>query len=394
MSARDLSIVGGRALIGGRLVAGAVDVAQGMIAEAGASRAAVRLDADGLMVLPGIVDIHGDAFERQMMPRPTVHFRLDIALLDSDRQAIANGITTVFHGVTWSWEPGLRGPDNARSLLAAIESLRTEFAADTRFHLRHETYNLEAEEEIIGWLEARRIDVLAFNDHMAQTIEDSSRPHKLGGMVERSGVTRAEFDRVADRVRRRGNEVPASIARLAEAGAAHGVALLSHDDVSPEQRRWYRSLGCRVAEFPTNLETAQEAADGGDHIVFGAPNVVRGGSHTGHTSATDMIARGLCSVLASDYYYPAPLLAPFRLARDGTLELEQAWTLVSEAPASAVGLTDRGVIAPGQRGDLVLVDAKNPDRPRVVATIAAGRIVHLIESERLSAGGAASGPTH
>jgi alpha-D-ribose 1-methylphosphonate 5-triphosphate diphosphatase len=157
--------------------------------------------------------------------------------------------------------------------------------------------------------------------------------------------------------------------------------------VSPAQRQWFRSLGCRVAEFPTTFETAEEAAASGDEIVFGAPNVVRGGSHIGWTDAREMVARGLCSVLASDYYYPAPLLAAFRLVTSGTLALEQAWALVSEAPARAVGLGDRGRIAPGQRGDLVLVDASNHDRPRLVATIAGGRVVYLNEAERLERAG-------
>jgi alpha-D-ribose 1-methylphosphonate 5-triphosphate diphosphatase len=169
---------------------------------------------------------------------------------------------------------------------------------------------------------------------------------------------------------------------------------LSHDDASPEQRRWYRALGCRVAEFPITLETAQEAAAAGDAIVLGAPNVVRGGSHTGWTNATDMIARGLCSVLASDYYYPAPLLAAFRLVELGTLPLERAWSLISEAPAAAVGLSDRGRIASGQRGDLVLVDATTYDRPRLVATVVGGRIVHLNAAERLAAGAMGDMPAY
>jgi alpha-D-ribose 1-methylphosphonate 5-triphosphate diphosphatase len=376
-----LRIAGGRSLIGGRFVEAPIALTpQGMIGEAGSRAIGRCIDATGLLVLPGIVDIHGDAFERQMMPRPGVHFALDLALLESDRQALSNGITTVFHGVTWSWEPGLRGAENARSLLATIERLRSELAADTRFHLRHETYNLDAEEEIAGWLAQRRIDVLAFNDHMTAAIKTDPR------MVERAGVSREEFERVVERVRRRRDEVPASIARLAAAATLHGVALLSHDDASPAQRQWYRSLGCRVAEFPTTLETAQEAAASGDDIVLGAPNVVRGGSHIGWIDAREMIARGLCSVLASDYYYPAPLLAAFRLVTSGTLALEQAWPLVSEAPARAVGLGDRGRIAPGQRGDLVLVDASNHDRPRLVATIAGGRVVYLNEAERLAVG--------
>jgi alpha-D-ribose 1-methylphosphonate 5-triphosphate diphosphatase len=383
---RTLCITGGRSLVGGSFVDAPVALSpDGLICDVGSHANGRCLDATGLLVLPGIVDMHGDAFERQMMPRPGVHFAVEIALLESDRQAVANGITTVFHSVTWSWEPGLRGPDNARSLLAGIEHLRSQLAADTRFHLRHETYNLEAEEEIVGWLAHRRIDVLAFNDHMSMALETRKTPRGLATMVERSGVSREEFDRVVERVRRRGNEVPASIARLAAAAALHGVALLSHDDTSPEQRQWYRSLGCRVAEFPTTLETAQDAAAAGDDIVFGAPNVVRGGSHTGWTSAREMVARGLCSVLASDYYYPAPLLAAFRLVSSGTVPLEQAWVLVSEAPARAMGLGDRGRIAPGQRGDLVLVDPSNYHRPRLVATIVGGRVVYLNEAERLTA---------
>jgi alpha-D-ribose 1-methylphosphonate 5-triphosphate diphosphatase len=378
-NASGFRIVGGRSLIGGRFVEAPITLTtRGMIGEAGSRAIGRCIDATGLLVLPGIVDIHGDAFERQMMPRPGVHFALDLALLESDRQAVSNGITTVFHGVTWSWEPGLRGADNARSLLATIERLRSELAADTRFHLRHETYNLDAEEEIAGWLAQRRIHLLAFNDHMTAALKTDVR------MVERAGVSREQFDRVVERVHRRRDEVPASIMRLAAAATLHGVALLSHDDVSPAQRRWYRSLGCRVAEFPTTFETAQEAAASGDDIVFGAPNVVRGGSHVGFTDAREMIACGLCSVLASDYYYPAPLLAAFRLVTSGTLALEQAWALVSEAPARAVGLGDRGRIAPGQRGDLVLIDASNHDRPRLVATIAGGRVVYLNEAERLA----------
>ncbi|MGZ9112841.1 MAG: alpha-D-ribose 1-methylphosphonate 5-triphosphate diphosphatase [Rhodoplanes sp.] len=387
-----LRIEGGSVLIGDRFVTSAVDVtAEGLIRETGWDESPRRLAAEGLLVLPGLVDIHGDAFERQMMPRAGVHFPVDTALLESDRQAIANGITTVFHGVTWSWEPGLRGADNARGLLTAIERLRPELAADTRFHLRHETYNLDAEEEITAWLTARRIDMLAFNDHMTLITDTLNRPHSLARMIERSGVSGDEFARVAERVRQRGHEVPRSIARLAERAVAAGVPLVSHDDASPEQRRWFRSLGCRVAAFPTTVETAEEAADRGDDIVLGAPNVVRGGSHVGWISATEMIARGLCSVLASDYYYPALLLGAFRLAAAGTRPLEKAWALVSETPAKAAGLHDRGRIAAGLRADLVLVDAAHYDRPRVVATIVGGRIVQLNEPDRFFAASGTNG---
>jgi alpha-D-ribose 1-methylphosphonate 5-triphosphate diphosphatase len=380
---KDVRIEGGRSLIGDSLEDTTIHVApaHGVISHIGSEAGATRsLDAEGLLVLPGIVDIHGDAFERQMMPRPGVDFAMDIALMDSDRQAVANGITTVFHGVTWSWEPGLRGPENARNVLDGIERLQPRLGADTRFHLRHETFNLIAEPEILSWLSDRRIGLMAFNDHML--IANETRPKKLDPMVARSGLTREAFLALVASVREREGEVPDSIARIAETARAHGVPLLSHDDSSPAQRRWYRALGCRLAEFPTTVETAQEAAAHGDDIVLGAPNVVRGGSHTGWTDAKDMIRRGLCSVLASDYYYPAPLLAAFRLVAEEVLPLSAAWALISGTAAAAAGLNDRGVIAQGRRADLILVDTQG-ERPRVVATIVAGRIVHLTEAERI-----------
>src|SRR5205814_5535969 len=133
----------------------------------------------------------------EMMPRPGVDFPIDVALVDSDRQAVSNGITTVYHATTWSWEPGLRGADNARRLLEAIEQLRPQLAADTRFHLRHETYNLDAESEITQWLAEGRIDLFAFNDHMNSTMADLAKPHKRNRMVERTGLSDAAFDALA-----------------------------------------------------------------------------------------------------------------------------------------------------------------------------------------------------
>ena len=202
-------------------------------------------------------------------------------------------------------------------------------------------------------------------------------------MVERTGLTHEAFDQLVQRVIARSDEVPASIARLAHAARTADVRMLSHDDSSPAMRQSYRALGVTIAEFPVNEETARDAAAASDFIVFGAPNVVRGGSHTGWTSAADMIAKGLCSVLASDYYYPAPLLAAFRLAADGVLPLAEAWQLISSAPARAAGLADRGTLAAGQRADILLVDDTVPLRPRIVAVVVAGRVVHLTEANRL-----------
>lgn len=136
-----------------------------------------------------------------------------------------------------------------------------------------------------------------------------------------------------------------------------------------------RLPGLRIS---VNIETAEDAVAGGDQIVFGAPNIVRAKS----INARDMVARGLCSILASDYFYPARLVAAFRLAEIGVLPLAKAWELVSGTPARAMNLPNRGSIASGKRADLILVDASLPGRPRVVAVLVAGKVVYIVEPRR------------
>ncbi len=378
----SLHITGGEVLADALVRADLVTQGETIIGLDGAAPAGeLRLDATGLYVLPGIVDCHGDAFERHIMPRPGVAFDIDLALRDADRAMLASGITTAFHGVTWSWEPGLRGAGNARRLVERIAALKPELGADTRFHLRHETFNLAAETEIIDWLGSGRVGVLAFNDHTGGILKESRLPGKIAKMVERTGLSHEDFMALAENVWTRRDEVPGSIERLAAAARAAGVPVMSHDDMTPEMRRWYRGLGVAVAEFPINEATTREAAAHGEAIVFGAPNVVRGGSHIDCPAAEAMVRAGLCTILASDYYYPALPLAPFILTSKGATDFATAWRLVSQGPAQALGLIDRGTIAPGKRADLVLVTPE--PQPRVVATIAGGRLVHLTEQRIL-----------
>jgi alpha-D-ribose 1-methylphosphonate 5-triphosphate diphosphatase len=255
-------IEGGRTLLGPEICEASLDIADGKIGavDSERGRGSFGIDAGGLLVLPGIIDLHGDAFERQMMPRPGVDFPVDVALIDSDRQAIGNGITTVFHATTWSWEPGLRSAGNARLLLEAIEAMRPQLAADTRFHLRQETYNLDAEAEIMTWLAEGRIDLFAFNDHMHATVASLEKPHRRSRMVERTGLSGKAFDALVERVVSRADDVPASIDRLAQAARQANVRMLSHDDESPAMRSAFRAQGVGIAEFPVNEETAREAA--------------------------------------------------------------------------------------------------------------------------------------
>lgn len=373
----------GQVLIDGEFRSDPILARRGGLSLAPACDEGMRLDARDLLVLPGIVDIHGDAFERQIEPRPGVCFPLALALVETDRQLIANGITTACHAVTCSWEPGLRSFENAAALLDMLNSRHDDLCADTRFHFRHEIFNLDAEARILAWLRAGRFSVLAFNDHMEGIVRTTGRKSaKLGRMIERTGLPPDEYMKLVERVWSRRDEVPESVERLAAAAREAGIAILSHDDRHVEDRRRYRALGSRIAEFPMTQDTARDAIAAGDEVVFGAPNVVRGGSHTGCPAASEMVTKGLCTILASDYFYPAMRQAAHRLAAEDILPLASAWPLISTNPARALGLADRGAIAEGLRADLVLA-RRTEAGIVIVATIVDGRLVFLSEPDRI-----------
>lgn len=381
-----LNILNGQVLVGSTFEAVAVTVHEGTIGLDAPATSGLTIDASGLMVLPGIVDIHGDAFERQIEPRPGVRFPLPLALQETDRQLVANGITTACHAVTCSWEPGLRSMETAARLIDGLDDARGQLAADNRFHLRHEIFNLDGEAQVLEWIAGGKLTALAFNDHMDDiTRQVERKSSKLGRMIERTGLDREAYLALVERTINRAGEVPANIARIAEAARIAGLPILSHDDRHLEDRFLYRGLGSRIAEFPKVVDVAREAIAAHEHVVFGAPNIVRGGSqNSGSPAAGEMVARGLCTILASDYFYPALRQAVFTLAKDRTMTLAAAWALVSAHPAEALGLADRGTIRAGLRGDLALVRMAERGLD-IVATIADGRVVHLTEPHRILA---------
>jgi alpha-D-ribose 1-methylphosphonate 5-triphosphate diphosphatase len=371
----SLRIHGGRALIHGALRDASVTVADGRIVGLDDRRGAARaLDAAGLLVLPGIVDLHGDAFERQMQPRPGVNFPAELALSDTEMQLLGNGITTAFHGVTLSWEPGLRGLEAWQALSAALHGRR--WVCDMRLHLRWEAFNLDALEIALADIAAGRVGLLAFNDHTPEILPRLDDPAKAAKYAERAGVTVDELRAIGERAAARHAEVDAATDRIAAAARAAGIPMASHDDDSIAGRDAFRARGARISEFPMTENVARAARAAGDWVAMGSPNVVRGGSHLGWASAAALAEADVCTVLTSDYFYPCLVRAPFVLAARGVLDLPRAWALVSGNPAAAGGLHDRGAIAPGKRADLVLV-AQDAGVPRVVATIADGRLAHV-----------------
>ncbi len=381
----DWTVTGGAVLRGDAMARGDLALADGRVAPAPPAGAA-RFDATGLLVLPGIVDIHGDAHERQLQPRPGVDLPVDLALRDSAAQLIAAGITTAYLGVTLSWEPGLRSLQAWRALKAALPAARARAASDLRVHLRFEADNLDALEDALAGIADGSVHLLGFNDHTPGIAKKLKDPVQLAKYAGRAGVPAEAFAALAGRAMARRAEIPAARGRLATAARAAGIPVLSHDDATLEDRAHYRAQGASICEFPMAEAVAADARAAGEHVVMGAPNVVRGGSHLGWASAAPLAERGIVTVLASDYVWPAMLQAAFAMARRGVLDLPAAWALVSANPAEACGLGDRGRLAPGLRGDVVVVD---PAEPAPVAVFAAGRLAWIAPDAagRIVAGG-------
>lgn len=327
-------------------------------------------DATGLWLLPGIVDVHGDGFERVLMPRPGVTFPLDLALAETDRQMIANGITTAFHGLTVSWEPGLRSRDAALAFVTALGHAQAGLACDVRINFRWETYALDAVDVVLDWLREVPGSILSINDHTTINLNQPAGSRKIARMAERTGLSPEECLAALARMAERAGEVPLAVARLAATAAARSVPMLAHDEASPDIRAAHRDIGITASEFPMTEPTARAARDAGEHVVFGAPNVLRGGSQNNAVDAGPAMAQGLGSVLSSDYYYPALALAPFHLADRGGMDFAAAWATVSANPAEVAGLADRGRLSPGLRGDVI---ALCPQTRRVRAVFVAGR---------------------
>ena len=363
-----LTLTGARVLWPEGLQAAPLALADGVVVDAPAGR---RVDLSGCMVLPGIVDIHGDGFERHIAPRRGALRDIGAGLRAAEAELAANGITTAVLAQFWSWEGGMRGPDFARRFLKALAGYRAA-GTDMRAQLRFETFMLDDYAAFAETVAQHGVGYVVFNDHLPHdALARGKRPPRLTGQALKAGRSPAAHLDLMQALHARASDVPAALDALAARLAAAGVRMGSHDDTTPDARAAWRARGAAIAEFPETETALRAARDGGDTVVLGAPNVVRGGSHTGRgVDARGLAAAGLCDALASDYHYPAPMQAARVLADD--IGWPAAWALVSGGPARALGLGDRGALRPGLRADLLVLD---PDG-RVGLTMAAGRITH------------------
>ena len=216
---RPLRITGGQVLTEGSLTEGDLLLHDGRIAT-GPAPDARTLNASGLLVLPGIIDIHGDAFERQFQPRPGIAYPTDHPLEDPERQLRSCGITTAFHGVTLSWEPGLRSADAWRAMLDGLAA--RPWTCDMRVHLRWEAYNLAALDMAIADIAAGRVHLLAFNDHTPAILSRLGDDTKAAKYSDRAGMNLDAFRTLATSIGARAPDRTARSIAARSAAAASG----------------------------------------------------------------------------------------------------------------------------------------------------------------------------
>lgn len=350
----------------------ALSIDSGVVTRRGTPR---DVNLSGYMVLPGIVDVHGDGFERHLAPRRGAMKQMSEGLVASEAELAANGITTAVLAQFVSWEGGLRGLEFADQVFHAIRATAPSLVTDVRAQLRFETHLLELYEALPTLVAEWGVEYVVFNNHLPHDRLAAGRhPPRMVGQALKAGRNPDDhFKHLLD-LHANSGAVPAALDAVCPKLTASGVRLGSHDDATAEAREASNARGVHVAEFPETLIAAEAAKAAGDHVVLGAPNVVRGGSHKGNVSAIDLIAFGLCDAIASDYHYPSPRRAALLIAKSGILPLENAWALVSSGPARVLGLADRGTLEVGKRADIVILDAETH---RVAATMVAGRFSYL-----------------
>jgi alpha-D-ribose 1-methylphosphonate 5-triphosphate diphosphatase len=331
-----------------------VEVARGATAVPGAE------DMEGDYILPGLVDLHTDHFEKHVLPRPGTRWNMVSAVMAHDAQMAAGGVTTTFDCVCVG--VSIKHPERReifRPMIDAVREARDRdmLRVDHIVHLRCEVTDETVVELFDAVADHAAVGMMSLMDHAPGHRQYPDIRRFRERTMKNLRLSEAEADAHIERLLAAQEFlVPRNRRDLAQRARDRGLALASHDDETPEHVAEAAELGITVTEFPTTLAAARTARDNGMKIIMGAPNLMRGGSHSGNVSAAELAAEGLLDNLASDYVPASLLQAAFRLTEAAHgLSLPQAVATVSASPAATAGLADRGRIAPVLKADLLRV---------------------------------------
>ena len=343
------------------IVTGSVLLRDGRIAGISTGPGATGEDFGGDYLIPGLIELHTDHLEAHYSPRPGVRWDTTAAIQAHDSQVASSGITTVFDCLRMGadedgegFEPG-EMRDMADALAAAGRDDRLK--ADHLIHLRCEVSAANVLDDFSDFEDDPLVRLVSLMDHAPgqrqfQTMDQYTLYYKTkrGLSDEAFAAFCARRQEASARHSKRHRD------RIAAHCNARGITVASHDDATLDHVEESIAYGVRLAEFPTSLEAARASHEAGLSVLMGAPNIVRGKSHSGNVSARDLAGHGILDVLSSDYVPLSLIHAPFLMSEgEEGIELPQAIAMVTATPARTVGLTDRGAIREGLRADLVRV---------------------------------------
>ncbi len=312
-------------------------------------------------VIPGLIELHTDNHEKYFEPRPGVHWPHMDALVAHDAQLATAGITTVFDAIALGYGVGASNANRERIAAESINTLldirhQGVFRVDHHIHLRCECSCEGTDAYFAPWAGVDGIDLVSLMDHAPGQRQFASIDRYIEYYKKKYGYSDDALKQVMDEHTKASNAF-SNLNRQAIAAlcAIHQIALASHDDATLKHVEESVSLGCSLAEFPTTLEAGEACHEQGLLVMMGAPNVIRGGSHSGNVAAKDFAAHGWLDVLSSDYYPTSLLPAAVKLTDPEIgMSLGDAIATVTSNPAKAARLSDRGRLAEGLRGDIVL----------------------------------------
>src|SRR5690554_1237057 len=347
------------------VVSGTVQIKDGQIADVSLGRCSLprAQDFNGDYLLPGLVELHTDNLEKYMNPRPGVDWPSESAVLAHDAQVIAAGITTVFDALSIG-DVSPRG-NRLRQLpvmLGAISQAERDghMRADHRLHLRCELSHEKTLDLFNELVEAPLVQLVSVMDHspgQRQFVKLEKYREYYQGKYNLSDQEMNDFiDQHQQNSQRYSDSYRRSIVQHCR---ERTLSVASHDDATVEHARESADYGMSIAEFPTTVEAAGASHQFGLKVLMGAPNIVRGGSHSGNVAASKLAEQGVLDILSSDYY-PSSLLQAAGILAESVpgYDMPKAVASVSLAPARAAGLLDRGEIRVGLRADLVRVTAR------------------------------------
>ncbi len=335
----------------------------------------VAIDLGERRIVPGFVDLHGDAIEKEIEPRPGARFLTSMAVVELDKKLSMAGVTTMYHAIGFNDEElnKGRGTQQSKELIEEIfKANKNHLGVDNLVHARFEITSESSLETIKQLIIDRKVDMLSIMDHSPgqgqfKTLESWKKYHLSAYEIADEDVEEYLKNKTSkDKV--------GIVEELVNFGIEHKIPVLSHDDDCEEKLNTLKNLGVTFSEFPLSMEVAKKAKEMNISTGMGAPNVVRGGSQSGNIAAKVLVEQGVCDYLCSDYHPASLLMSPYRLKEDVGLSLEQGFAMITTTPAKLAGLNDRGEIAEGKLADIAIIDESY--FPKVVLTFKDGEIVY------------------